>query len=133
MPNMEELAKRLLALGQYGCHLEGQDGHIWIEPSRFFEDASDYTDLHEILKQAGISLNNKIYGGVLQALDTVDEALRLAGQPSLLAGFPGWEYNEPFFFGEPGIGSGRITVEERGEGAYVKKTSLDVCSASDQL
>jgi hypothetical protein len=117
--NTEELAKRLLALGQYGCHLHGQDGHIWIEPAYNQcdgEEEENHSDLHYVLKKAGVGLNNKIYGGVLEALDTIDEALRLAGIPSLLSGFSGWDHNGSLFLGEPGIGKGRIDIYEKGIG-----------------
>lgn len=71
-----DLAKRLLALGQIGCHIRGADGHFWIEcgaPDR------ETSYLAWKLKEAGILLNNKIYGGVLEALDTIDAALVAAG------------------------------------------------------
>jgi hypothetical protein len=114
--NMEYLAKRLLALGQYGCYLCGEDGHIWIRPSYYDIDQADHSNLHHILKRAGVGLNNKIYGGVLEALDTIDEALRLSGYPSLLVGFPGWDYNSPLFLGDGGVEEGRIDIYEKGIG-----------------
>jgi len=113
--NSEELAKRLLALGQYGCYLCGADGHIWIEPVIDGESAKQ-SYLHDLLKRAGVGLNCKIYGGVLEALDTIDEALRLAGKPSLLKGFPGWRYDDELFLGDPGIGESRIDIYEKGTG-----------------
>jgi hypothetical protein len=114
--NTEELAKRLLALGQYGCYLCGEDGHIWIRPSYYDMDEMEHSHLHYILKEAGVGLNNKIYGGVLEALDTIDEALRLAGKPSLLTGFCGWDSTSSLFLGNPGIGENRIDIYEKGTG-----------------
>ena len=65
------MEKRLLGLMQLGCVLRGQDGHIWI-------DQVPESTLDEILKGGGVLLNDKIYGGITQALDTIDEALTMA-------------------------------------------------------
>ena len=70
--------KRLLGLMQMGAYLIPADGHIWIEVDDRIDD-----NLDSILTKLGVQLNNKIYGGIEQALDTIDEALRLAGQPTL--------------------------------------------------
>lgn len=114
--NTEELAKRLLALGQYGCYLCGEDGHVWIRPAYYNIEEEDHSKLHYVLKSNGIGLNNKIYGGVLEALDTIDEALRLANQPSLLNGFCGWNYDDALFLGESGFDVSRINKYEKGTG-----------------
>jgi hypothetical protein len=113
----DELATRLLGLMAFGCRLEARDGHIWIEPFTAGDDEGDDAPaLVRILKSAGIGLNNKIYGGVLQALDTVDEALALAGHHSRLrdAGTAGdtWGY----FLGVPGADRGRINWGLPGRG-----------------
>ena len=98
---MDELSTRLLALGQMGAYLFGRDGHIWIEQ----DYNADGETLQTILCAGGIRLNNKIYGGVLQALDTIDEALRQCGEPALLQ-----RYNAGvLFLGASSIGVGRIT------------------------
>jgi hypothetical protein len=115
----EDLAKRLLSLGQYGCHLCGRDGHIWIEPAYIpgeEEMIMEHSSLHYILKKAGVSLNNKIYGGVIEALDTIDEALRLSGWSSLLDGFPGWGDTDSLFLGKGGIDRGRIFIGKKDTG-----------------
>lgn len=72
-----DLAKRLLALGQLGCHIRGEDGHFWIESG---EPDRESAHLAWLLERAGILLNNKIYGGVLEAMDTIDAAMAAAGQ-----------------------------------------------------
>lgn len=80
--NHELLAKRMIALNQMGCHLKFQDGHCWIvgEQVDEFEDSL----LNGALQDAGVSLNTKIYGGLLEALNCVDLALTKAREPTLL-------------------------------------------------
>ena len=80
--NYEEVSKKLLSLMQMGTILKGRDGHIWIDFNWFNED-----DLVEILLSYGVEINTKIYGGVIEALDTIDRALELAGETSLLERF----------------------------------------------
>jgi hypothetical protein len=116
--NYEEISKRLLSLASLGCHLEDRDGHIWVEPA--YMDMGDneesHSHLHYILKEHGIHLNNKIYGGVLEALYTIDEALRLSGHKSLLGTFIGWDDTDPYFLGEKGVATNRIAIGEKGSG-----------------
>jgi len=66
--SLYDMAQRLLGCMQLGILLQGENGHIWIESI----EGSDFEDL---LKANKISLNNKIYGGILEALDTIDECL----------------------------------------------------------
>ena len=54
--------KRLLALNQLGCYLQGADGHIWIQ-----QDVNSDWQLDNILRNHGVYVNNKIYGGILEA------------------------------------------------------------------
>jgi hypothetical protein len=85
MEDAEKRFRQLLGLMRLGCYLEGRDGHIWIEewvPERDNDDLGD-SGLAARLKAGGVMLNNKIYGGVLEALDTIDEALRRACHPPL--------------------------------------------------
>jgi hypothetical protein len=97
----ERLSKRLLALMQMGVCLVGRDGHIWIEE----EPAIDGLSLSSELKRGGVRINSKIYGGILQALDTIDEALEKAGQPPLEEFYS----KDIQFLGDPGIDRSRIT------------------------
>ncbi|MFH0938196.1 MAG: hypothetical protein V1899_02810 [Planctomycetota bacterium] len=107
---MDTLARRLLALGQMGAYLVGMDGHIWIEQDENFDNEG----LAGILRDGGVALNNKIYGGVLEALDTIDEALRRAKYvyPTLLQNYD----EDILFLGETGIGQNRIEVGSPGDG-----------------
>jgi hypothetical protein len=104
--NYEVLAKRLLGLMQLGGSLHGQDGHIWINVSEI------EWNLDEVLRDGGISLNNKIYGGILESLDTIDEALKGCGKEPLEK----WYDINIQFLGSPGTDISRIDKTERGEG-----------------
>lgn len=77
----DTLSRRLLGAMQLGITLVGRDGHIWIETVGQGDDV--YADFDDILAAGGILINNKIYGGILQALDTIDEALRQCGHEPL--------------------------------------------------
>ena len=107
--NAEYLITRLLGLMQMGGSVHGADGHIWIESSD-----NDW-NLNEVLQQGGILLNNKIYGGVLEALDTIDEALRLCGKRPLAE----WYDPDTLFMGKIGIGGSRIDKTQKGKGGLV--------------
>lgn len=102
---MDKLTERLLGLMQIGARLEAHDGHIWI-----YSDEGDDDFLENILQEASILLNNKIYGGVLEALDTIDEALRLADKPSLATHYS----PEMQFLGEAGVDKSRIGRSGKG-------------------
>jgi hypothetical protein len=115
------VAVRLLGLTALGCYLAARDGHIWVE--QIHEEPEDDesgvdragSGLAMILAAAGIVLNNKIYGGVLEALDTIDEALRLAGA-STLASYGESDGSCGYFLGEPCIARDRIDRTRPGEG-----------------
>ena len=111
---VKDLAERILALNDIGCSLIGRDGHIWIEGNNLDDNGDFVSELSKILKEAGVCLNNKIYGGILEALDTIDEALRLAGSKNLLDRYI--ENKDRIFFGEPGVGISRIFLKEKGQG-----------------
>lgn len=98
--------KRLLALNQLGCWLRGEDGHIWIE----YERDEDSCLLARILSEGGISINNKIYGGVLEALNVVDAALQRAGHHKLIDTY----CSEVSFLGEDTLDESRIIEVEKG-------------------
>ena len=68
--------------------------------------------LNNILIQGRVSINNKIYGGILSALDTVDEALRLCGEPILYDRY----CEDVQFFGKEGVGKGRIDTSGKYRG-----------------
>lgn len=106
--NHEKMWKRLLAAGQLGTYLLGHSGHIWIE----VDPECDYS-LNEMMREKGILLNNKIYGGVVEALATIDHALELIGEPKLLE-----RYDERVqFLGDSDTpGRGRIDKVAPGRG-----------------
>jgi len=101
---MNELAKRLLMLGMQGVFLTGADGHIWIN---YDNEVNDWLSFQEKLLKFNITFNSKIYGGVLEALDTIDYTLRLMGEPSLLEQWVGYGYNI-MFLGEKGPDYSRV-------------------------
>lgn len=102
---MDDLSKRLLVLGQYHCYLHFADGHTWI----FSQDGYDNPSLKEILERNNIMLNCKIYGGVLEALDTIDECLRLIFSKTLVEQYNEiYEPREIIYIGDGGIAHNRI-------------------------
>ncbi len=107
----EALTKRLLVLGQLGCRLESDSGHIWIEQDREL-DYEEYR-LYGILKKGGVRLNNKIYGGILEALDTIDECLKRCGEDTLLEKY---DEDELFLGNKFGPDFSRINVVDKNEG-----------------
>lgn len=102
----ENLFKRLLMLNQMGVYLNGRDGHIWINQ----DENEEYP-----MKLDIVFLNTKIYGGIIEALDTIDLALETDGQPQLLER---WEkYGKDVqFLGRGGVGAGRIDIVKAGQG-----------------
>jgi hypothetical protein len=108
---MDALSKRLLSLGQLGCILYGQDGHIWIHSIDNEDNGRPYS-IDSILKNAGVVLNNKIYGGILEALDTIDEAFKRANAPTLEESF----CEEILFMGNPKVDESRLSKTESDKG-----------------
>ncbi len=108
-----DLAKRLLALGQLGCHIRGADGHFWIECSAPDRETSY---LAWKLKEAGVLLNNKIYGGVLNALDTIDVALVEAGDFESLKEKGEYLIDSQLDLGAHGVDASRIDRVAQGRG-----------------
>lgn len=82
--DIDNTAKRLIALGYLGCHIEMNDGHFWITGRGTDDDAAQICELSNTLYHAGVMLNDKVYGGVLEALACIDQALELAGHLKLL-------------------------------------------------
>ena len=85
------------------CIIEA-DGHWWITS----EETYAGFDYAEHLKKHGVSVNNKIYGGIFAALAVIDDSLRLCGGRGLV-------YTTEYL----GIyipDAGRITKTEPGDG-----------------
>ncbi len=110
-----ELWMRLLALMQLGGRISGADGHIWIDAGS--QDELDFMDfsLQGWLRAGGIYLNSKIYGGVLEALDTIDAALARVGKPTLFELYS----PEIQFLGRRGVGEDRIQKVKKGQGGVM--------------
>ena len=108
-----DLAKRLLALGQLGCHIRGADGHFWIESG---EPDRESAHLAWRLQKDGVLLNNKFYGGVLEALDTIDAAMATVGRMQGLRAMGEDLIEAQLELGAPGVDSSRIDRVGPGEG-----------------
>lgn len=105
--NIEYYFKRLLVMNDYGVYLKGADGHIWIE----LDQEAEYPH-----KFNSIALNNKIYGGVLEAIDTFDAALVEDGQLSLIAQWELWGKDVMFYGNKIGADLSRIDRVKSGQG-----------------
>lgn len=97
--------KRLLVMNDYGVFLKGNSGHIWIQLSEDFPSPFD-----------SIALDNRIYGGVFEAIDTFDAALVADGQLSLIAQWELWRKDVMFYGRNIGAAPGRITKVKSGQG-----------------
>jgi len=104
-PSYEKLFKMLLVMNQYGIYLSGRDGHIWIEQAEV-----DYP-----IKLETVALNSKIYGGVFEAIQTLNEALIRDGQDGLL---DWWDemVKDVLFLGDGGVAESRIDRVSMGKG-----------------
>lgn len=107
MIDYEKAFKKLLALNYLGVHLEMAVGHWWIECNR--EDS-----FQKILRNNGIALNNKIYGGPLEAIATCEQALRMA-DGTLLCDV----YTSNWHMGSPRFDGSRIERRDDGTGGLV--------------
>ena len=121
-----DMIRRLVAAMQMGVHIECQDGHRWIELTKGERHPfdADENPLMEILKDAGVSLNNKIYGSHRHALKVIDDALLMANAPTLLERYyqryrdkdKGSEALDDEVFGEPFEDHHRLDGSTPGKG-----------------
>lgn len=102
----EKLFKRLLMLNNMGVYLHGRDGHIWITQ----DENMEYP-----MRLNTVLLNSKIYGGVAQAIETIEEALYKDGQPTLLDRWIEFGKSE-MFLGRGGVDESRIDIVAKGKG-----------------
>lgn len=72
--------KRLVALNSMGVYLTVGSCHVYLNCD---------AECESLLSLDLIGVNSKIYGGIVQALDVMDEALRRDGKPTLLERFEG--------------------------------------------
>ena len=86
----ESLAKRLLAANQNGLYVKQADGHRWIvsgcPPWEACDDSCELMECPVLsaLRDKGVSINSKVYGSVVEALDIIDLALKKVGYASLM-------------------------------------------------
>ena len=104
--NFETYFKRLLMMNSLGVYVTHADGHNWIE----LDEECDYH-----AKFAAVCLNNKIYGGVLEAIDTFDAALIADGQNSLMQMWENYG-QEVYMFRKIGADMSRIEKVANGQG-----------------
>jgi hypothetical protein len=112
-PDYEKMFKQLLMMNQGGVYLQLDDGHTWI-----MKDSDADHPLSAILCDAGVSVANKIYGGIAQALDTMDEAALLAGCGTLCKQYDVL-VRDFYFIGEGGVREGWVEKVAAGEGGLV--------------
>lgn len=74
---------RLLSCSNLGISFKTKDGHVWIDADG---DGTYETDpINTQLENKGFApINSKIYGGLAQALDRVDGAMKVLGKPALI-------------------------------------------------
>ena len=111
MTNYEKMFKQLFMLGNGGVYLTVNSGHTWIE-----QDENADRRIDEMLMFAGVSVNNKIYGGIAEALDTMDAALKAVGQPSLVEQYDEFMNDGFYQIGDGGVDESRIKIVEKGKG-----------------
>ena len=107
-----DMSKRLIAAMQMGILIYNQDGHRWIEcvGEPYLPYDRDVNAFIAILEEAGICINNKIYGSHREALFVIDEALQKAGSSTLLERFhEGYDGMKDEAFGEPNPKHNRIS------------------------
>ena len=87
--NWEELAKRMMGLSAIGGTIEHFSGHRYIH---FSESCGGYFNMYDICKKHGVEPpRSKCYGGIIVALDRVDEVLKKVGHSSLLETFEAYD------------------------------------------
>jgi hypothetical protein len=113
---LSSFSKRLIAFMSIGLSIQQADGHRWIYSS----PSERYEWFDELLKKNGISINNKIYGGVVEAVKVVDEALMMCGVKGGLMEIYDDEYfeNEEYSVFDCSVGNvkSRITKSKPGNG-----------------
>ena len=109
---MTNLEKRLVALSHLGINITHESGHRWIESN----ENSDF-DFHEYLNKTGIILNNKIYGGVEDALNVIDACFKQNSDDTLLEFFEKYIEEEACKqYYETAQEQNRIDLVEKGQG-----------------
>lgn len=110
---MTDLEKRLIVLSHLGITIEHCNGHRYI----YCRETEDF-DFDRILNLNGVSLNNKIYGTLLDALDIIDYCLVKCNCKTLLDNFWFDEFDISGDRKRP-FDSSRVDLVERGKGGLV--------------
>ena len=111
---LTDFEKQMVVLSAHGIYIEHQDGHRWINSTPL-----EYYDYDKDLAEHGIMVNNKIYGGVKEAIEVINETWRMMYSESLVESFDGrfdeeWDVN--CCRDEPG---NRITLTPKGRGGLL--------------
>lgn len=110
---IDTTTKRLVALSAHGIYITHGDGHRWIE----CQETDRGYSYDEELRKNGILVNNKIYGGVIEAIDVVDKTMKEMYGYSLL------EWYDDFINEEWDMlykwGGKRIENTDKGSGGLV--------------
>jgi len=106
MIDYETYFKKLLSLNEVGIYVHPADGHYWIS---YDENRDIFRSPDKALEEAGIAVNNKIYGGYIEAIETIWKALEMAGY-MLTEGF------EAYDLAPAGPAMDRISMVDKGQG-----------------
>jgi hypothetical protein len=114
MKELTSLEKVLMVISAHGIWIEHKDGHRWIECN----PEPELTNFDEDLREAGVLLNNKIYGGVYEAIYVLNEAWKRVYGMSIVAEFEKYwekEWDVELYKTD----HKRITLVEEGKGGLV--------------
>ena len=101
--------KLLLAANYLGIYIQMADGHWYVRCEDIVQNDWNFSDF---LREQGISFNDKIYNGPLEALATIDEAFRMVDGRGILE----HAYTDNWYMGEFEVGEGRLDKVKKGEG-----------------
>jgi hypothetical protein len=75
-----DLEKALIVMSFHGIYVEGGGAHRWIH----FDEENEIYDYDGELQKYGISFNNKIYGGMIEAVMLVNYTWKMMYNQSLI-------------------------------------------------
>jgi len=108
-PHKSKYFKLLLAANYLGIFLQVANGHWYI---RCEDTIQTDWNFGRFLSDHGISFNDKIYNGPLEALATIDEAFRMVDGRGILE----HAYTDDWYMGKFEVGKGRLSRVKKGEG-----------------
>ena len=112
MTDWKKMFMLLANANNLGIYVTEADGHWWIE-----SEPTEYMDYNETLCVNGIRVNNKIYGGILEALAVIDESLKLCKRRGIEdSGLDNVYSQNKEYHGEFKPAMGRIDKVKNGEG-----------------